>query len=167
MFAPLGIAAGTTPQEVMERIDRGPRAARWRAFGLVFGYPEYAVEFFVEAGERQSETRKFVEREFVQIPTFASDHGRFVYAVPKEHAERTEDRALKTAAGPVLDRYRAWRAVYVGEGKAGAAALLRDWLAPPVVVWSPAVAACGPVVVVPGTTARCETPRRFHRFRRH
>lgn len=146
VFAPLGITPATPPLGVMERIDRGPRAARWRAFGLMFGYPEYAVEFFVAAGETQAGGGTFVERDFVQVPTFGSDRGRFVYAVPKGHTERPEDVALKSAAAPVLDRYRLWRAVYVGEGKAGAVALLRDWLAPPVVVSCPPTVCLTPVV---------------------
>lgn len=139
VFAPLGVTAATPPQEVMQKIDRAPKAARWRAFGLAFGYPEYAVEFFVAAGEEKARGGPFVERQFVQIPTFASDHGRFVYAVPKGHAERNEDRAVKAKADPILARYRAWRAVYVGDGKAGSVALVRDWLAPPVVVCLPPV----------------------------
>jgi hypothetical protein len=137
VFGPLGITAGTPPQEVMERIDRGPRAARWRAFGLVFGYPEYAVEFFVAAGAARDRDGKAVEREFVHVPTFASARGRFVYAVPKGHTERPEDVALKAAAAPILDRYRVWRAVYVGHGTAGAVELLRSWVTPAVVVACP------------------------------
>ncbi|MGL4422242.1 MAG: hypothetical protein ACRCZF_16350, partial [Gemmataceae bacterium] len=130
VFAPLGITTSTPPQEVFERIDRAPSSPRWRAFGLVFGYPEYAVEFFVQAGEQQAKTGKFVERDFRQIPTVDSDHGRFVYAVPKGQAEQPEDIQLKIAAAPVLERFRIWREVYIGEGKSGATALVRDWLAP-------------------------------------
>lgn len=134
VFGPLGVTAATSPQQVMEKIDRGPRAARWRAYGLVFGYPEYAVEFFVEAGERQAETKNIVERDFVQLPTFASDEGRFVYAVPKGHVERDEDRQLKATTADTFTRYRAWRAVYLDDQKLGAVELLRNWITPPVVV---------------------------------
>jgi len=133
VFEPIGVTPETPPQQVMERIDRAPRAARWRAFGLAFGYPDHAVEFFVTAGEEQARTGRFVARDFVHLPTFATDRGRFVYAVPPGHAERAEDRKLRAAAMSVLDRYRGWRAVYVGDGKAGATALLRAWVAPPVV----------------------------------
>jgi hypothetical protein len=166
VFEPLGVRADTPPQQVMEKIDRGPRSARWRAFGLAFGYPEYAVEFFVAAGEEQALTGKFVARDFVNIPTFDGDRGRFVYAVPKGHTERTEDCYLKAMSGPILTRYRAWRAVYVGEGKAGPVALLRDWLVPPVVVSCPPPASCVPTGVGSGPLVRCEPPRPFHRIRR-
>jgi hypothetical protein len=129
VFGPLGITADTAPQQVMEKIDRGPRAGRWRAFGLVFGYPEYAVEFFVAAGEEQVRTKQTVSRDFIRLPTFASDGGRFVYAVPKGHVERTEDRQLKSTTGDILSRYRAWRAVYLDDRKLGAVELLKNWIA--------------------------------------
>jgi hypothetical protein len=132
VFASLGIGPELEAQVVLEKIDRGPQAARWRAFGLVYGYPEYAIDFFVAAGESQAKDGKFVKRDFIQIPTFASEHGRFVYAVPSGHIERDEDRALKAAVKPILERYRFWRSIYVGDGRAGSLALLRDWVAPPV-----------------------------------
>jgi hypothetical protein len=134
VFGPLGVTADTPPQQVMEKIDRGPRSARWRAFGLAFGYPEYAVEFFVSAGEEQALTGKFVARDFVNIPTFDGDRGRFVYAVPKGHTERTEDCYLKAMSGPILTRYRAWREVYLQAQEFGAVELLRNWIAPPIMV---------------------------------
>jgi len=131
VFDAIGIDVDTAPQRVMEKIDRAPRASRWRAFGLVFGYPKYAVDFFVEAGEQQAATKKFVERDFVQLPTFASEEGRFVYAVPKGHVERTEDRDLKSSTGEIFSRYRVWRSVYIGDGKSGAIELLKSWIAAP------------------------------------
>lgn len=132
VFEPLGVTPATPPQRVLESIDRAPRVARWRGFGLVFGYPEYAVEFFVAAGEKQAGTGKSVERDFVNLPTFASDQGRFVYAVPKGHIERVEDRVLKAKTAAIFHTYAAWRNAFVGDGKPGAVALLRCWVAPPV-----------------------------------
>jgi hypothetical protein len=111
----------------MERIDRAEQSVRWRAFGLVFGYPEYAVEFFVDAGKSEKKTGKFVERGFLAIPTVASDTGRFVYAVPKGHVERDEDRQLKMAAAPIFEQYLARRALFIRDGGVGAVALLQDW----------------------------------------
>lgn len=139
VFGPLGVTPATAPQRVMESIDRAPRSARWRGFGLVFGYPEYAVEFFVAAGEKQGDAGESVERDFVNLPTFASDRGRFVYAVPKGHVERAEDQHLKSLTADIFTRYRAWRAVYLADEKLGAVTLLRSWLAPPA-VWAPAPA---------------------------
>jgi len=130
-FEPIGVTPLSSPQQVMEKIDRAARSARWRAFGLVFGYPDYAVDFFVAAGEKQDETGKFVERDFVPLPTFASDTGRFVYAVPKGHFARDEDRVLKDKVLPIFERYLGWRICCIGEGKPGAIAMLQYWISPP------------------------------------
>jgi hypothetical protein len=41
---------------------------------------------------------------------------------------KPEDTALKEKAGRILAAYRERRAKYIGDGKPGAAALVRDWL---------------------------------------
>jgi hypothetical protein len=130
VFEPLGVTTASTPRAVMEAIDRSPRSARWRAFGLVFGYPEHAIEFFVTAGETQDRTQKFVERDFLQLPTFASDQGRFVYAVPKGHVLRIEDLALQNTTAEQFARYSAWRQVYQDRERLPASTLLRRWIQP-------------------------------------
>jgi hypothetical protein len=127
VFGPLGVLPDTEPQGMMERVDRGPASARWRAFGLLFGYPEHAVDFFVRAGEAQRSSGKFVERDFVSVPTVARATGRFVYAVPKGHGENDADRELKVRAVPIFAEYQRLRQHYIGEGKPGVAYLLRDW----------------------------------------
>ena len=127
VFAPLGVCLGADPQRVMEAVDRAPRATRWRAFGLLFGYPEHAVEFFVAAGESEKATGTFVKRDFRTVPTWASDDGRFVYAVPKGAAERPEEVALKADAAPLFATYSWRRPLYHGAGKPGPAFLVRDW----------------------------------------
>lgn len=148
VFGPIGVVPETPPQAVMEAIDRALRSARWRAFGLAFGYPEYAVEFFVAAGEEQDATGVFVTRDFVRLPTFAAAEGRFVYAVPKGHAERSEDRVLRAATAEILARYRAWRSVYLDRCQLPAVELLRNWVAPPVVVCPASMASCPRAFVV-------------------
>jgi hypothetical protein len=166
VFEPLGVTSAMSPQRVLELIDRAPGSARWRGFGLVFGYPEYAVEFFVAAGERQAATGKFVERDFLNLPTFASDRGRFVYAVPKGHVERDEDRRLKATTEDIFARYRAWRTVYLADERLGAVALLKNWLAPPAIWWAtpeptavPLSALADTRVICPTRPSVCDAPR--------
>ena len=161
VFDLIGVTTATPAQTVMEKIDRAPRSARWRAFGLVFGYPDYAVEFFVMSGEQQDKSGEFVKRDFLHLPTFTSIDGRFVYAVPKGHAERDEDRNLKAVTAPIFERYKTWREVYVGEGKAGGVSLLRDWLAPPVAIREPTIVYPPPNRPCPCLTAATV---RIHRF---
>lgn len=136
VFRPLGIEGDLSGQQVMERIDRAERSARWRAFGLVFGYPEYAVEFFVTAGESEAKSSKFIERDFRSIPTVASDRGRFVYAVPHGHQDRAEDLDLALRAGLIFERYITYRHRFIGPGSAGPSELLRAMIREPPTVCS-------------------------------
>jgi hypothetical protein len=127
-FNRFGLARDLPVHQVMMTIERSTSPEeRWRGFGIAFGYPEYAIDFFVGAGLHQRETGEFIERDFRHIPTFKSKQGRFVYAVPKISPLRAEDTDLLHRAKPVLNEYRRLRAQYIGEGKPGPVALLRDW----------------------------------------
>lgn len=108
-FAPYGLAPDTHPAEVMAVVERMPKLDRHRGLGLLFGYPQHAIDFFVAADAERAPGEPPLPRRFVQIPTFASPTGRFVYAVAKDDPERPADRALADAAAPVLARYRALR----------------------------------------------------------
>jgi hypothetical protein len=125
-FGRLGITEKTPPAEVMLTIERCRQPDdRWRGFGMVFGYPHYAIDFFVNAGMHQRETGEFIERDFRQIPTFASQSGSFVYAVPKLSPLQLEDRSLQRRAVVLLDKYRELRE----QGpKLKPVELLRNWM---------------------------------------
>jgi hypothetical protein len=127
-FAPHGITPNAHPMEVLMTIEHSQQNLRWRGLGYLFGFPLYAVDFFVAAGEEEQRTGKFVERDFYSIPTFVAAERRFVWAVPKGHEEREEDRAIKSRAAMILAEYQKWRARYVGPGKPGVVKMLRDWL---------------------------------------
>lgn len=127
-FHQLGVHEGQKGTEIFEMIDRAPPAKRWKAFGLIFGYPEFAVEFFVEAGLEQQKTGVFVPRDFRHIPTWSSPTGKFVYAVPKNSPIRDEETALLRVCQPILEEYRAWRGNRITNPPDGAMELLRDWV---------------------------------------
>jgi hypothetical protein len=128
-FAPLGLTPGSHPMEVLTAIEWSDRSPRWRGQGYLYGYPDYAVDFFVEAGESEARTGQFVARDPVRVPTFGGtlERSSFVWTVPRGHQENDEDRALKLRAERILTAYTARRGRYIGPGKAGAFALLRDW----------------------------------------
>ncbi|XVJ60057.1 MAG: hypothetical protein HEQ23_11945 [Tepidisphaera sp.] len=109
-WSPLGITPCTHPAEVVAVVDRLPKADRWRAYGLLFGYPNYAIDFFVEANERAKATGGEVgpgkDREFYHIPTASGKDGQFTWAVPLGHIEREEDRAIRLRAAEILAAYR-------------------------------------------------------------
>lgn len=121
-----GITPNSHPLEVLMVTEHDATSRRNIGYGYLFGYPEYAVNFFAEAADRETRTGTFVERDFLSLPTFTGER-RFVYAVPKGYREAEIDRALRERAAPVLEAYRERRARYIGEGKLGVVALLRDW----------------------------------------
>ncbi len=127
-FGPYALTPGTSVGEVLATVERMPRLDRFRAYGLLFGYPQYAVDFFVEAAgeevndEGKQETkaeakdagkpsepkarRPIVPRDFVSIPVHESDTNRFVWAAPKGHAGHPDDDAIRLQAATILERYR-------------------------------------------------------------
>lgn len=126
-FYPEGLTENSNPLETLMTIDFIEGPARLRGLGYLFGYPSYAVDFFAAAAKEQLLTGKFVERDFLSFPTFARAERGVVYAVPKGHVEREEDRALRAALAKALAEYKARRERFIGQGKPGVAALLRDW----------------------------------------
>ena len=111
-WSPWGITPCTHPAQVVTIVDRMPRADRWRGYGHLFGYPDDAVDFFVEAGLARDDGREVgpgKDREFMQIPTQVADSGRFTYAVPLGHIPTPVDRALAERAGLILAAYEVRR----------------------------------------------------------
>ena len=109
-FAGYGLAPDTHPCEVIAVVERMPRIDRHRGQGLLFGYPQHAIDFFVDAEERKQRGEPVSERRFVNLPTHGSETGRFVYAVAKDAAEQPRDRELAAEAARRLSRYRELRA---------------------------------------------------------
>ncbi len=106
------ITPETHPTDIVDIVDRMPRADRWRGYGYLYGYPDDAVDFFVEAGVAAEDGREMgpgKDRQFMQIPTYAAETGRFTYAVPLEHVPTPVDLALAEGAGLILEAYREHR----------------------------------------------------------
>jgi hypothetical protein len=136
-FATLAITPSADVREVLAAVEHAPRAERWRGYGLLFGYPDEAVDFFVRAGVEGDSTRTIVPRDFRRIETHrkyaaARDEpptlSSFVYAVPRGAPESIADRALREAAAPIYARYARERARMVVGDSTGALTLWREWL---------------------------------------
>ena len=121
-----GVTPNSHPLEALMVAEHDGTSRRNIGFGYLFGYPDYAVNFFAEAADYETRTGTFVERDFVSLPAFEGER-RFVYAVRKGHRENAVDKRMRERAAPVLDAYRERRARYVGTGLPGAVELLRDW----------------------------------------
>jgi len=149
-FGALAITPHASPETViftMRRLlDSAPREDReaglaWRrahqaeigdqtrATGLLYGYPRPAVEAFV-VGTLQAirgelpPGQKMDPALSMRIPTFSGDEVWYRKATLEDSPE---DRALRARAAHILAEYRTRRAQYVGSGKPGIVALLRDW----------------------------------------
>lgn len=126
-FAPYGLTPNAHPMEVLMAIEYSEPGPRWRGYGYLFGFPRYAVDFFVGAGESEQRTGKFVERDFLSIPSFSAEKHHFVWAVPKGYSEQEEDQVMRARAAEILAAYRERRGRFIGAGKPGVIELLRDW----------------------------------------
>ena len=117
------------PLDVLLTTEHAEAANRFRGYGYLFGYPKHAVDFFVTASQQQDAdpVKKLVPRDFLSIPTFDRETNAFVYAVPKGQAPNAEDLALRARCTPIFAEYKRRRAQYIGPGKPGIIALLRDW----------------------------------------
>ena len=126
-FAPYGLSAASDPIETLMAIEYDPTSARLRGYGYFFGYPDYAVDFFVSASDSQKATGTFVERDFISLPTVLGER-HFVYAAPKGHQANAADHALRAASEIIFQDYSARRARHIREGSAsGVLALVREW----------------------------------------
>jgi hypothetical protein len=132
-FSPFGLSPSSDPMEVVMTVEYAAVSPRLRGYGYLFGYPDHAVDFFVEASETQrleeEKTGKgaLVPRDFLSLSAFRGER-RFVYAVPKGHELNDADRALKGAADALYADYAARRARHItGDSAAGVLALVREW----------------------------------------
>ncbi len=127
-FGSLGIAKDISAEAVLLRIEGADRMAeRWRGFGLVFGYPQRAIDFFVQAGVHHADTGEFIERDFRNYPTHARAAGSFVYAVPMLDTESEDEKLLRRKVEAILTFYRSLREKYiVDDNPARITELIRD-----------------------------------------
>ncbi len=112
-----GIASSANPATVLAITEHQNKYDRWRSYGYLFGYPNYAVDFFVEAGKSQDSTKEFVKRDFFHIPVHSSTTGHFTYAIPKGNVPTMEDSMLYKKAIITLGKYKNIRKKYTHNGQ--------------------------------------------------
>jgi len=114
-FGQWGFVSSSDPAVVLTAIEFEQKLDRFRAYGHLFGYPAYAVDFFVEAARQQDldSAKKLVARDFFPIPVFAGNRGYFTYAIPKGQAPQAVDSALLFAASQTLELYKKIRPQFV------------------------------------------------------
>jgi hypothetical protein len=105
-FLQWGFAPGADPAVVLTTIENANRLDRFRAYGYLFGYPEHAVTFFVEAARAEDSTGVFVQRDFFHVPVAKAKTGHFTWAVPKGYSPTPADSNTYWKAMEVLIRYQ-------------------------------------------------------------
>jgi hypothetical protein len=123
-----------------DRANAAKLAAYDRAKGLLRGYPHSAIEAYVEARQKEFATGEPARRggpkdpSFIRIPGHNStgeghpnSPNELYYTMAVRGQPNEEDRALRRKAEAILSEYRRRRERYIGPGKPGIAALLRDW----------------------------------------
>lgn len=112
-YAGLGITEDSPAETVLSVTEYESAYDRWRSYGYLFGYPDYAVDFFVEAGKSEDSTQQFVKRDFFAIPVYARETGYFTYAMPKGHTPGAVDSLIYHKAGLTLSAYKARKQKYL------------------------------------------------------
>ncbi|WP_305982224.1 hypothetical protein [Roseivirga thermotolerans] len=126
-FGQWGFTSNSDPATVLTTIEYESRNDRYRAYGYLFGYPDHAVDFFVEASISQEQTGNFVERNFFHMPVAVMQDGYFTYAVPKDYTPSRSDSAIYRAALSTLQRYEMLKPRYIDStGRLEAIRLLSD-----------------------------------------
>lgn len=116
-FGQFGITINTPAATVISIIEHAQAYDRWRGYGYLFGYPNHAVDFFVQAGKQQDSNGKFVERQFFHVPVFAGNSGHFTYALPKDYTTSDIDSSIYHKASTKLTQYKRSREKWIGEQK--------------------------------------------------
>ncbi len=129
-FGQWGFTPDADPATVLPVIEYEKKYDRFRGYGYLFGYPDYAVDFFVEAAIHSDKDTsiKIVPRDFFAIPVFAGPKGYFTYAIPKGHRPTTSDSLTYYKAIKLLELYKTERSKYVNTtGEYNATALWMKW----------------------------------------
>lgn len=113
-FGQFGLVPGADPATVVSTIENAGMHERFRGYGYLFGYPDYAVDFFVHANNRSMMTGAFEPRNFFQIPVYARKEGYFVYAYPKDYQPSyATDSICYHRSVTVLEQYKKIRNNYL------------------------------------------------------
>ena len=113
-FGQFGLVPGADPAIVVSTIENADRYERYRGYGYLFGYPDYAVDFFVKSAFESSRSNEHLPRKFFQIPVYARETGSFTYAYPADHTPTLfSDSTIYYRSEKVLKEYKKIRNTYL------------------------------------------------------
>jgi hypothetical protein len=114
-FGQWGFTPNTAVQTVITAIEFEQKNDRYRAYGYLFGYPDYAIDFFVQASIDEQKNGVFVTRDFIHLPVFIEKKGYFTYAVPKNHQKNELDVQLQLRANEIYKQFLTSRMLFLTE----------------------------------------------------
>lgn len=128
-YGQFGLVPGTDPVVVATAIEGNDKFARWRGYGYLFGYPDYAVDFYTYSSLEAEKTGKIVDRNFFRIPSYNSKYSNFAYAYPKDYKPTADvDSVLYYKAADIMKEYRNIRNNYLNaDSTVRAYDLLKDY----------------------------------------
>lgn len=112
-YGQFGFVSGTQAEILINTTEYESKYDRFRSYGYLFGYPEHAVSFFVDAAISNDQTGNFVKRSFFQIPVHSNLKGHFVYAIPLDSKPGPIDSTIYKRAEHSLKVYRTIRHNYM------------------------------------------------------
>lgn len=116
-FGQWGFTSNSNVSTVLTALEFEDRNDRYRAYGYLFGYPEHAVDFFVNASISEEETGEFVQRDFFRMPVAIGKRGYFTYAIPKGYIPDQKDSSIYHLAAASLKRYELLKSKYINSEK--------------------------------------------------
>jgi hypothetical protein len=136
LFGPYGFTSDSNPSVVYYAAWNSKEEAN-RMLGYLYGFPDHAVEWyaFAVAEHNLNPTVSFAEwvkqeTRRIWIPLFTdpppSTYG-FHYSVAKAHQPNKDDSELLARADRILVEYKARRLKYIGVGRPGVVAMMREW----------------------------------------
>lgn len=127
-FGQWGFTKNSDISTLLTTIEFENRNDRYRGYGYFFGYPDHAVDFFVDASISQEQTEEFVERDFFHLPVAVGTSGYFTYAIPKGYVPNQIDSSIYRKATTALDYYKSAKGKYVtSESQIDALRLISDY----------------------------------------
>jgi hypothetical protein len=103
-------------------IDQTCDSLNEKAQGLLFGYPKYAIDFFINADRGYVKN----DRKPIKIPAY-DKKSDFVFVVPIGHQLSQEDSLIIDKASMVLEKYKTKRRKYINLFKHQPYELYKEW----------------------------------------
>lgn len=124
------LSAGMPMEVLVDRVLRYDFRDPDQVIGLLYGFPEHAVDFFCHPqkyGADHDVSPVGTDRRGIRIPTYR-EGGYFVYVVPMRAEATDTDVHLISSAWPILTEYRRRRALHLTGETVDAVGLLREWI---------------------------------------